>query len=160
MKKIILIKQQQVSDLTTSLKEAKGFVVFEYTGLNAADLANARRVLNSNNAKLKIVKNNILNRAIKANNWTEFGHFKGQNAIAYSPDELSAFKAVAALKKQSEKVTIKSGYLDNTFLNESQVISLSSLANRESIFSMLLASLKGMSQKLVLILDALAKTKQ
>ena len=58
--KAIQAKQDFVQTIANELKQAKSFIVFEYSGLTAKNITDLRFTLNKSGSKLRILKNNIL----------------------------------------------------------------------------------------------------
>ena len=93
-KAIIEKKAKATEEFVSELKNAKSFLVFEYLGLTVKDLTDMRAKLHKEGASIHVVKNNVLNRAMKANN-VSVDECKGPNAVIIcNDDEVCSFKAV------------------------------------------------------------------
>lgn len=159
--KAIQAKQNLVQAISNELKEAKSFIVFEYSGLTAKDITALRFELNKNNSKLYVLKNNILDRAIKEANITGFeGLIKGPNAIAIAKgDEISAIKSVSNVAKEFEVVKLKGAYLENSFLDVNKIKEIANIPGREGLYSMLLSCLQSPIRSFLYAIKAVSESK-
>ncbi len=141
MKPIIVEKQTHIKEISKWIDESKSFVIFEYHGLTATEMAGLRNALHSSNSKLFVLKNNITKRALNKSSIKDFDKLlKGPNAIAFAKDdEIAAIKAVAEIAKNHDFVTIKGGYLEKKFIDADKVKELSSIPGRDGLYSMLLS---------------------
>ena len=60
-------KEEEVSKLAEKLKEAKVILLTDYRGINVADVTKLRADLRNANSEYKVIKNNIIKRALDAN---------------------------------------------------------------------------------------------
>lgn len=160
MKKIIKIKENLVSDLSNEINESKSFIIFEYSGLTAQEMTDLRKKLLANGAKVKIVKNNILNRALTKSDIKDFGELVGPNAIAIgTTDEMAPLKEVFELSKMNTFIKIKGSYLEKQYMDEAATKSIAALPNREGMYSMVLSCLTAPIRGFLYALKAVADTK-
>lgn len=160
MRKIIKIKENLVSEISQEISSAKSFIIFEYSGLTAHEMTVLRKQLLSCKSKVKILKNNILNRALVKANIKDFGDLVGPNAIAIgTEDEIAPLKAVFDLSKENTCVKIKGSYLENQYLDAEKTKSVASLPNREGMYSMFLSCLTSPIRSFLYALKAVADTK-
>ena len=60
-------KEEEVKKLAEKLKEAKVILLTDYRGINVADVTKLRTDLRNANSEYKVIKNNIIKRALDAN---------------------------------------------------------------------------------------------
>ena len=65
--KIIAKKQAQVEELAKEIKEAKVVLLADYRGITVTDVTKLRKDLRDADAEYKVIKNNIIRRALDAN---------------------------------------------------------------------------------------------
>ena len=65
--KTIAEKQAKVDVLANELKEAKVVILADYRGVTVSDVTKLRSNLREVNAEYKVIKNNIIRRALNAN---------------------------------------------------------------------------------------------
>ena len=159
-KAIIEQKAKLTDEFVTKIKEAKSFLVFEYLGLTVKELTDMRRKLHADGASIEVVKNNILNRALKANN-ISVEQCKGPNAIIIANgDEVSCFKAVSEIMKKRAFVKFKFGYLESKLVTQDQLAQIAAIPGRNGLYSMLLSCLTASIRNFLYGLNAIGKTKQ
>ena len=64
---ILKQKEEEVSKLAEKLKEAKIILLTDYRGIKVADVTKLRADLRNTNSEYKVIKNNIIKRALDAN---------------------------------------------------------------------------------------------
>ena len=160
-KKAIAKKQEQVKLLSEELKSAKSFIVFEYQGLKADEITSSRFNLHKTNSKLAVIKNNILERALKEAGFEEIlPEITGPNAIAIGfEDEIAAIKEVAELSKEHKFIKIKGAYIDSKFISVDEAKALASIPGREGLYSMLLSCLTSPIRSFLYGLKAISEQK-
>ena len=65
--KIIKQKEKEVNELADKLKEAKMVLLTDYRGINVADVTKLRADLRPTAVEYKVIKNNIIRRALEVN---------------------------------------------------------------------------------------------
>ena len=158
-KAIIEQKAKATDEFVEKIKNAKSFLVFEYLGLSVKDLTDMRSKLHAEGASIEVVKNNVLNRALKASN-IAVDDCKGPNAVIIcNDDEVCSFKAVADIAKKKTFVKFKFGYLENQIIKPDQLAQIASIPGRKGLYSMLLSCLTASLRNFLYGLNAVGKTK-
>ena len=86
--KIIAKKQAQVEELAIEIKEAKVVLLADYRGITVTDVTKLRADLRNVNAEYKVIKNNIIKRALDANGESALDSaLEGQEAQDMSKEE-------------------------------------------------------------------------
>lgn len=153
-------KQAIVSELVNELNESKSILVFEYHGLNATDTTILRRKLHVENAKLHILKNSILNRAIENSNLKGFTELAGPNALIISKgNEVISFKLIDDLMKDKTFVQFKGGIIEGNMISVNQLSTIASIPGRDGLYSMLLSCLQAPIRNFMYGLKAISATK-
>ncbi len=161
MKDIIVKKQEQVKEISDLLKQSKSFILFEYQGLTAAEITALRKTLFSKGSKMKVLKNNIIDRSFKDAGMTEFeSMMQGPNAVLFAlEDEMSIFKDLNEVVKEHDFIKIKGGYLNGRFVNSDEVKAIASIPGREALYSMLCSCLQAPVRKVLYAFKAVAESK-
>lgn len=162
MKDIILKKENQVKEISELVNKSKSFILFEYQGLNASDITSLRKSLYSQGSKMKVLKNNIIDRAFKSCSINDFENMlAGPNAILFAlEDELSIFKALDEVAKEHDFIKIKGGYFNNKYVSPAEIKALAAIPGREGLYSMLLSCLTAPIRKVLYAFKAVSETKQ
>ena len=139
-------KIQIVKDLKERLSKAQGVVLTDYQGLSVPEAEVLRRNLQEAGASYQVVKNTLLNLAIKDSDFrplTPDFRLVGPTAVVLShEDEIKPLKALYDFAKEHEALEIKGGFFEGAFLAAEKLKEIASLPNREE----LLARLFGMMQ--------------
>ena len=139
-------KIQIVEQLKEKLAKAKGVVLTDYQGLSVPEVEILRRNLQEAGANYQVVKNTLLNLALK-NSGSRFTiddlRFTGPTAVVLSnEDEIKPLKALYDFAKEHEALEVKGGFFEGAFLAAEKLKEIASLPSRE----VLLAKVVGMMQ--------------
>ncbi|MBP7768458.1 50S ribosomal protein L10 [Candidatus Woesebacteria bacterium] len=145
--------QSEVTELTESVKKAKSIAVIDYAGTTVNDQVKLRSALRKVGGELRVAKNTLINIAIGKPELKE--SLNGMSAIVLSfTDEVAAIKALFAFKKESEKLVIKQGVMDDKVLSIKELEALSKLPGKQELISMLISRLNGPAYGMVNVLKA------
>ncbi len=130
-----------------SVAKSGGMLVFaQFDGVTVAQMSKLRRNLGAKSVKLRVLKNTLLRKALEESGVTGAeSYLKGTTAVAFSPDEVSAPKVLAAFAKEIEalkkasKLVIKGGVLEGKAVTAKEVAVLATLPSREEVMATLLA---------------------
>ncbi|MBI2405743.1 50S ribosomal protein L10 [Candidatus Microgenomates bacterium] len=138
-----------VDDLTARLNDAKSVVLVNLAGLKMNEQAKLRTLLRDAGAKLSVVKNTLLGRAMRAAQGklgVEVESIEqaltGPTALVIAEeDELAPLQALGKFIREFELPKLKVGVLGGKVYDESALISLSRLPGREVLLGQLLGTL-------------------
>ena len=103
-KKILAAKQAYVQELNEKLNNAMAGVVVSYNGISVADDTKLRKELREAGVEYTVVKNTMLRLAVKGTKYEALSeYFKGDTAIAISPEDPAAAAGAAAAPAEEEK---------------------------------------------------------
>lgn len=149
-----------VKELKESLSEAKGLVLTEYQGLSVPEVEVLRRSLREAGANYQVVKNTLLNLALKGSDLQVTVNdlrLVGPTAVVLSrEDEIKPLKALYDFAKEHKHLKIKGGIFEGAFLVAEKLREIAELPNREE----LLAKLLGMIQSPIVRLVNVGKGNQ
>lgn len=166
-------KQGIIQKLTTELKQVKGLVFADFTGLKTKDLQVARGQLSKEGGNYQVVKITLLKRALQQAGIDSQGlNFTVPLSITYSKsDEVVAARVMNEFAKKNENFKILGGILDKKLIDIKAVKILASLPTKPELygqFAQVIASpmkgfvsvLSGNMRKFVYALNAVANKKQ
>ena len=106
--KVIEQKEKEVKDLADKLKDAKIVLLTDYRGINVADVTKLRADLRKTSVEYKVIKNNIIKRALDANGESGLDSLlEGPTAIIYgNEDYLEPAKIIYNFSKENAKIRI------------------------------------------------------
>ena len=157
--KVLSEKQAIVAELTEKLQGAAGGVLVDYKGITVAEDTALRAEMRKNGVDYAVVKNTMLRLAVKGTQYeglTEY--FKGDTAIALSPDDPAAAARILckfADADKSKRFVVKGGFCDGQVMDAAGIKSLSTMPNREGLLSMLAGSLNGIVGGLAVALQGI-----
>ena len=157
---ILKQKEEEVSKLAEKLKEAKIILLTDYRGINAA-VTKLRADLRNTNSEYKVIKNNIIKRALDANGENGLDDLlEGPTAIVIgTEDYLEPSKVIYNFSKNNEFYKIKGGIIEGKVMTAEEIITLAKLPSRQELMAKLAGALLGNITKLAVALDAVREQK-
>lgn len=154
-KAIIKQKEEKVKALSEELKGAQLVLIVDYRGTSVEDDTKLRKDLREANGKCKVIKNNILRRALDANGNNELDEILvGPNAVVLAEEDyLSSLKVIYNFTKQHDNYKIKGGYVEGKEMSVEDLVTLAQLPSREELLSKLAGSLLQTIAKLAVAVD-------
>jgi large subunit ribosomal protein L10 len=158
---ILKQKEEEVSKLAEKLKEAKIILLTDYRGINVADVTKLRADLKNTNSEYKVIKNNIIKRALDANGESGLDDLlEGPTAIVIgTEDYLEPSKVIYNFSKNNEFYKIKGGIIEGKVMTAEEIITLAKLPSRQELMAKLAGALLGNITKLAVALDAVREQK-
>ena len=153
--KIINQKKEEVANLAAKMKEAKIILLTDYRGINVADVTELRSELRKSDSKYKVIKNNIIRRALAENGIEGLDDLlEGPTAVIMNnEDYLEAAKAIYNYSKDNDFYKIKGGVIEGKVMTAEEIITLAKLPSRETLLSMLAGALLANISKFAVALD-------
>jgi len=160
--KIIKQKKSEVSELATKIKDAKAVILTDYRGINVTDVTDLRTKLRGSNTNYKVIKNNIIKRALKECNIEELDDvLVGPTAVIMNDEDyLDTAKIIYKYAKSNETYKIKGGIIDGKVMTAEEIITLAKLPSREDLLSMLAGALLGNISKVAVAIDQVRVKKE
>ena len=159
---IIKQKEESVKKLAEELKEAKLILLTEYRGITVEADTKLRKAVRETNATYRVMKNNIVKRALDLNNESGLDDLlEGPTAIISSNDDyLAPAKAIYNFAKENEFYKIKGGIIEGKVMTAEEIITLAKLPSRQELLAKLAGALLGNITKLAVALDAVREQKE
>lgn len=160
--KIIAKKQEQVKELAEEIKEAKVVLLTDYRGITVTDVTKLRADLRNVNAEYRVIKNNIIRRALEANGEKELDSaLEGPVAIIMSKEDyLEPSKVIYNFTKDHDFYKIKGGIIEGKVMTAEEIITLAKLPSRQELLAKLAGALLGNITKLAVALDQVKAQKE
>ena len=160
--KIINRKKEEVTKLAEEMKAAKLILLTEYRGITVEADTKLRRDLRATNSSYRIIKNNIIRRAL-----AEAGiegledQLVGPVAVVLNnEDYLDGTKVIYNFTKDNDYYKIKGGVIDGKLMTTEEIITLAKLPSRETLLSMLAGGLLANISKLAVALEQVRAQKE
>lgn len=148
-------KKEEVSILAEKFKSSKIILLADYRGISVEDVTSLRNDLRNANADYKVIKNNIVKRALETNGESGLNDaLEGPTAvITAEEDYLAPLKAIYNFAKNNEYYKIKGGIVEGKLMTTEELITLAKLPSREELLGMLAGALLGSISKVAVALD-------
>ena len=160
--KKIALKQAKVDELAKEMKEAKIVLLTDYRGITVTDVTKLRADLRNANAEYKVIKNNIIRRALDANGEKELDSaLEGPVALVIGKEDyLEPAKVIYNFTKDHDFYKIKGGIVEGKVMTAEEIITLAKLPSRQELLAKLAGSLLGNITKLAALLDQVKAQKE
>ena len=161
-KNVIAMKESKVNELAEHIKGAKLILLVDYRGTTVADDTKLRKDIREVNGEISVMKNNIIKRALEANNESGLDNvLEGPTAIVSAKEDyLQPLKAIYKFTKEHENYKIKGGIIDGEVKSVEEIMTLAQLPSREELLAKLAGSLLGTISKLAVALDQVKAKKE
>ena len=148
-------KAVSIETLKGVFADAGAVVVTHYMGLTVAEMTDLRGRLRVEGAKLKVVKNTLVHKALDGRTG-EAGDalFKGPVAIAYAPDPVSAAKVSTQYAKDNEKFSVIGAVMGDEVLDASAVAALATLPSLDQLRAKIIGLVQAPATKIAGVLQA------
>ncbi len=155
-------KEEMVSALAERMKSAKVIILTDYRGINVADVTKLRSDLRNVNAEYKVIKNNIIKRALDKNGETGLDELlSGPTAILMGDEDyLEPAKVIYNYTKNNDFYKIKGGIIDGKVMTAEEIITLAKLPSKQELLSKLAGCLLANISKLAVALDQVRAQKE
>ena len=149
-------KTYLIDEAKSHLGKSEYFFLTDYHGIDAQETSDLRTKLAERGAEFHVVKNSSLKIAAKEKKLPDLSEFLvGHTAIIVGGDDVSGVaKAITTFNKDTKKVSVKAGALEDKILSADEVKTLSNLPSIEILQSKLLSLLNTPATQLVSVLSA------
>lgn len=153
-------KQKDLVALTESLSKSTSAMIVSFTKLSVSKDQEFRNSIREAGASYQVVKNTLARIAVKG---TQFegttDHLKGVTAIAWTDsDPVVLTKAISKFMKENADIyTFKTGVVDGSLVDLTQLTTIANLPSKEELISKLLFVINSQAQRLVTVINAVPR---
>jgi len=160
--KVIAKKQEQVSEVTEKMRNASSTIIVDYLGLTVEEITQLRRELREAGVEMRVLKNNLMRRAVDELSVTELKEsLVGPNAALFASDDATAPARIAHnFAKEHEALELKAGIMEGSYVSAEEVQALAALPGRDGMYSMLLSVLQAPIRNLAYATSQIAESKE
>ena len=160
-KSVLEQKEQIVEGIKAKISAASSIVLVDYKGLTVAQDTEMRKKFRESGVDYQVLKNRLVKIAFNELGYTQFDEaLNGPTAVAFGSTDIAAPAKIAVDSvKAYNKMAVKCGYVDGTFLNEDGVKELAAIPSREVLLAKRLGSMLAPISKLAYVLDAIKEQK-
>jgi large subunit ribosomal protein L10 len=162
-----------IAELESMLEPRPHIIVTGYRGMKVKELTELRRTLAKLNAKVRIVKKTLFQRALGSDARSGLAqHMKGPVAITFvQGDAAGVLKEMSTFARTHQQLEFKGGWVESQLFDGAQVAELATLPPREMLLSrlagvlsaplsQLVGTLQAVPRDLMMTLQAVAKQKE
>ncbi len=149
-------KQFLVDEVAAQLASSNYLLLANFTGVTVANSSAVRDQLRIHGAEYHVVKNSILNIAVKQANLPDLSaHLTGHTALVTGgKNPTGVAKVLVTFFKDFSKLEVKAGVLDAKILTKAEIEILSKLPSLDGIRAQLLSLFSAPASQVVRLLDA------
>lgn len=150
-------KEQKIKlaqGVAEEIKQAEGFIIASYKGLNFTQMDTIRRSIKSNGNDFRVIKNTLLKKALNSCDINEMDEYLVESTalVIVRQDFAAAAKAVKKHSKDFQQFAVKAGYMENSKLQETDVLRIADLPPREQLLAQMLSTMNAPVQNFVSVL--------
>lgn len=159
---ILKQKEEEVKALATKLKDAKLVLLTDYRGITVEEATSLRNTLREAKSEYKVIKNNIIRRALDANGESELDSvLEGPTAVIVAEEDyVEPLKAIYKFSKENDYYKIKGGIVEGKAMTQEELVTLAKLPSRQELLGMLAGGLLGTISKLAVGLEQVRLQKE
>lgn len=159
---ILKQKEEEVKALAEKLKDAKLVLLTDYRGISVEAVTGLRNTLRDAKSEYKVIKNNIIKRALDANGESGLDEvLEGPTAIVIAEEDyVDPLKAIYNFSKENDFYKIKGGIVEGKIMTAEELIALAKLPSRQELLGMLAGGLLGTISKFAVALDQVRMQKE
>ena len=143
-------KQDVVSEVAETARDAHSVIAAEYQGLTVGEMNELRVKARQSNVHLRVVKNTLARRAFEGTDYDCMNDaLNGQMIYAFSMEEPGgAARVIQDYSKSNSKLVVKLVAFGGQLLEPSEIKRLASMPTYDQAISMLMAVMKAPVEKL------------
>lgn len=146
-------KKATIALLTEKLNSNNVLYIADISALDAEKTSSLRRICNSKNVKLHMVKNTLLKKAMEQANGNYedlYGVLKGNSSIMFAEVGNAPGKIIKDFRKKNDKPILKGAYIDEAvFIGDNQLETLANLKSREELIGDIIMLLQSPAKNVI-----------
>lgn len=151
-----LKKAEEVKALAEKFNKAKGIVFTNFTGLTVEDTTDFRKKVSKSGMEYKVIKNNIILRALKEVNLEDIQKYiDGPTGVVLSFDDpVITAKLVDDFSKAHENLKVRAGIIEGKSVVTAQLKVIAGLPSRDVLLGRVVGGMKAPLYRLVYVLNS------
>ena len=132
-------RKQKIVDELGEVFSNNGVYLIDYRGLTVKEMEDLRQKIKAHDAELKVIKNRLAIKYFEREN-QEYGRdvFRGPVAVAFSNEHfVEVAKVIVDFEKDLKKIKIKSGFIEQKFVDDVQIKNVARLPGKPQLLSQL-----------------------
>ncbi|NPD31666.1 50S ribosomal protein L10 [Eggerthellaceae bacterium zg-1084] len=147
--------QAMMAAIKEDLTDVSAVWVVDYRGLNVKAVEELRRNIREADASMKVYKNTLVRIALKELDLANMDEvLEGPSAFVFCKnDPVASAKALTEFAKQNDKLAIKGGMMENSFVTADQFDAVASLPSREQLLAQIAGAISGVARGLAVSIN-------
>ena len=146
-------KQSRLKTLKEKFAASQSSVIVDYQGLSVTQQTKLRQQLTAAGGELVVTKNSLINLMFGKQSLKQ--SLKGMNAVLFGhTDPIEPIKALFKFHQETQKLTIKQGFMEGKVLETDEVEALSKLPSKKQLIATLISRIQGPAYGLANVLSA------
>ena len=142
-------KKELVASYEKWLKESKAAYVMAFHKMSVKDIQELRSEAREIGGELHVVKNTLINLALKNINYENLGLFDEASIVAFAFEDIPSMAKVIDKASSTDKFTIKGGFMEGAPIEIDQIKTLAKLPPMPQMRAQLLALIQTPAVQLV-----------
>lgn len=150
-------KEQAVTQLTQAIDQSNLLVLCNYKGLDVVGISELRGKLREQGSSFTVAKNSLVKIALNNSKRTveDASLFSGPVGLAFSPDEVTAAKAIFDFSKSNEAIEIIGGIdAEGKVLSSAEITALAKLPGKQELLGQVVGTVAAPLSGMVRVLNA------
>ncbi|MCK4835132.1 MAG: 50S ribosomal protein L10 [Candidatus Aminicenantes bacterium] len=154
-RKNLEIKQKQV-DILSEIFSNNGVYLIDYRGLAVKEMEELRNRIRKIDANIKVIKNRLAIKYFEREEKSfDQNIFIGPTAVAYGDENfIEVAKTIVDFEKESKNIKIKAGFIEQRFVNDTEIKDVAKLPGKPQLMSQLAFSMSMPLKKFGMTLSA------
>ena len=147
--------QEMMANIKADLEGVSAVWVVDACGLTVKEVEGLRRTIRESGAIMKVYKNTIMQKALAELDMVNMDEIlAGPSAFVFcGGDVAAAAKAVTEFAKENEKLEVKGGMMDNTFVSAEEIKAIASLPSKEVLLAQIAGAISGVARGLAVTIN-------
>lgn len=149
--------QEMMENIKADLEGVSAVWVVDACGLTVKEVEGLRRTIRESGAIMKVYKNTIMQKALAELDMVNMDEIlAGPSAFVFcGGDVAAAAKAVTEFAKENDKLEVKGGMMDNTFVSAEEIKAIASLPSKEVLLAQIAGAISGVARGLAVSINGI-----
>jgi large subunit ribosomal protein L10 len=154
-------KKEVLGTMTDIANAAKSVVFVGFHGLSVSDSTAMRKELRNGGVGYTVAKKTLARKAFTEKNIKgTMPELEGEVALAYGEDLIAPAREIRNFEKKFDgKLSILGGIFDGEYKSKEEMSAIAAIPGREQLYGMFVNLINSPIQRMVIVLDQIAKSK-
>lgn len=154
-------KEEMIKGLEGAVSDSQSVVFVNFHGMTVGDETALRRELRNQGVDYKVSRKTLLKRALSGRAEGEIPELPGEVAMAYSKDQTASSREIYNFQKTHKGLlNILGGIFEGKFVGAEKMTEIAMIPSREVLYAQFVNLINSPIQRLAVVLNEVAKSKQ